>query len=125
LRREATGTGAGAKRRVKKQSRLHQAGVPVHADHVIVANARFANYERRIRNKRFIIRLTSFLTGSMSPSNAGSWRRKRCVPAMGGKHLLARITGMSPTTILRGRHENEAELAGCPEVFQTHLPDAV
>jgi hypothetical protein len=34
----------------------------------------------------------------------------------GGKHLLAQITGMSPTTILRGRHELEADLAGCPEV---------
>lgn len=28
----------------------------------------------------------------------------------GGKHLLAQITGMSPTTILRGRHELEADL---------------
>jgi hypothetical protein len=34
----------------------------------------------------------------------------------GGKHLLAQITGMSPTTILRGRHELEADLAACPEV---------
>lgn len=34
----------------------------------------------------------------------------------GGKHLLAQITGMSLTTILRGRHELEADLAGCPEV---------
>jgi hypothetical protein len=34
----------------------------------------------------------------------------------GGKHLLAQITGMSPTTILRGRHELEADLAGCPEL---------
>ena len=33
----------------------------------------------------------------------------------GGKHLLAQITGMSPTTILRGCHELEAELAGCPD----------
>jgi hypothetical protein len=33
----------------------------------------------------------------------------------GGKHLLSQITGMSPTTILRGRHELEAELADCPE----------
>ena len=36
----------------------------------------------------------------------------------GGKHLLAQITGMSPTTILRGCRELEAELAGCPD---THL----
>ncbi|MCW2763297.1 MAG: hypothetical protein JWR85_3498 [Marmoricola sp.] len=34
----------------------------------------------------------------------------------GGKHLLAQITGMSPTTILRGRHELEADLVGCPEL---------
>jgi hypothetical protein len=34
----------------------------------------------------------------------------------GGKHLLTQITGMSPTTILRGRHELEAGLAGCPEL---------
>ena len=34
----------------------------------------------------------------------------------GGKHLLAQNTGMSPTTILRGRRELEADLAGCPEV---------
>ena len=34
----------------------------------------------------------------------------------GVKHLLAQITGMSPTTILRGRHELEADLAGCPEL---------
>jgi hypothetical protein len=33
----------------------------------------------------------------------------------GGKHLLMQITGMSPTTILCGRHELEADLAGCPE----------
>ena len=26
------------------------------------------------------------------------------------------ITGMSPTTILRGRHELEVDLAGCPEL---------
>jgi hypothetical protein len=32
----------------------------------------------------------------------------------GGKHLLAQITGMSPTTILRGCHELEEELASCP-----------
>jgi hypothetical protein len=34
----------------------------------------------------------------------------------GGKHLLTQITGMSPTTILGGRHELEADLAGCPEL---------
>ena len=34
----------------------------------------------------------------------------------GGKHLLMQITDMSPTTILRGRHELEADLAGCPEL---------
>lgn len=34
----------------------------------------------------------------------------------GGKHLLAQITGMSPTTILCGRHELEADLVGCPEL---------
>jgi hypothetical protein len=34
----------------------------------------------------------------------------------GGKHLLAQITGMSPTTILRGRYKLEADLVGCPEL---------
>jgi hypothetical protein len=34
----------------------------------------------------------------------------------GREHLLTQITGMSPTTILRGRHGLEADLAGCPEL---------
>ena len=33
----------------------------------------------------------------------------------GGKHLLAQITGMSPTTILRGCRELKAELTSCPD----------
>lgn len=36
----------------------------------------------------------------------------------GGKTLLAQITGMSPTTILRGCNELQADLAGCPQVHQ-------
>ncbi len=39
----------------------------------------------------------------------------------GGKQLLAQITGMSPTTILRGRRELEADLAGCPD-FHLRAP---
>lgn len=34
----------------------------------------------------------------------------------GGKQLLMRITGMRPSTILRGRHKLEADLADCPEL---------
>lgn len=34
----------------------------------------------------------------------------------GGKQLMAQVTGLSPTTILRGCNELKADLAGCPQL---------